>query len=194
MGWIIAAVIALVIIGILAIPANVRLRANGGGVSAVLKILFFKYALYPLEDKPKKKKRAKKAKKKTVGTKAAPTQKSKKKNDLGSILDLVKSIALPIVNGLGKHLRIRLKKLHVIIGCEDAAETAVLYGIACNACDELLEILGRAMKYSADSGAVYIDTDYVSEKTSFDIDVVFKLRVYGALSILLKALMGYIKK
>lgn len=194
MGWIIAAAIALVIIGIFALPANVRLRADNGGVSAVLNILFFKYTLYPSTDKPKKKKRVKKAKKKTGGTKTASTQKPKKKTDLGSIIDLVKSIALPIVKGLGKHLRIRLKKLCIIIGCEDAAETAVLYGIACNACDELLEILGRAMNYSADSGAVYIDTDYVSEKTSFDIDVIFKLNVYGALSILLKALIGYIKK
>lgn len=192
--WIIAAAVALVITGILALPANVRLSADNSGVSAVLKILFFKHTLYPLEDKPEKKKRVKKAKKKTGVAKTAPTQKPQKKNDIRSILELVKSIALPIVKGLGKHLRIRLKKLHVIIGCEDAAETAVLYGIACNACDELLEILGRAMKYSADSGAVYIDTDYVSEKTSFDIDVVFKLNVYGALSILLKALMGYIKK
>ena len=193
MGWIIAAAIVLVIIGIFALPVSIRLHADNGGASAVLSTLFFKYTLYPAEDKPKRKKKKKnKTEKKTSGGKAVP--KSKKGADINALFELVKTIALPIVKSLGKHLRIRLKRLHVIIGCEDAAETAVLYGIACNACDELLEILGRAMKYSADSGAVYIDTDYVSEKTSFDIDVVFKLNVYGALSILLKAFLSYIKK
>ncbi|MBQ0124723.1 MAG: hypothetical protein KBS59_00170 [Clostridiales bacterium] len=191
MWIIIVAAVIFVICGIFTVPLKLRLLSNGENTEITWKFVFLGGTIYP--SKPKKKKRKKR--KKTSSDGAKPAKKEKKKKSASDIVKLIKSISGAVGVLLGKlknKLKIRLKMLEVIIGTGDAAETALIYGAAANACDELMRALEEFMNFEAIDGAVNIEADFLSENTTAKIDAYASINAFGALYVLLPTLRRYL--
>lgn len=131
----------------------------------------------------KKKKDAAKAKKKA--DKAAG--KTKPKKPLSETLDMILDLVGVAVGRFGKHLRIRIARLHIGVATGDAASTAILYGaiapsVACIAA--LLDstsTLRRPVKSDVD-----IHADYLSEKMVIDVEIGFSICIWQLFDILFR--------
>lgn len=161
------------------------------------------------EAKAQAKKDAKKAKKKAKAeekkkSKQSPAsadapKKQKKKKSLADILDLVYmglDALKPFGRSFGKHFEIEAVKLRITVGSEDAAKTAMLYGILVQAVAYLLELLSvltnlRIKKQNR--GNILVDADFTSETIAADLHLIFKLRFWHLFAMGFSALGGIIK-
>lgn len=161
------------------------------------------------KDAANAKKEAKKAAKKAVkaeekkkakeGTSSDKSKKSKKKKGLADILDLV-YMGLAALKSLGKsfgkHFEIEAVRLRITVGSEDAAQTAILYGILVQAVAYALEVLSaltnlRIRKKNREN--ILVDADFTSEKIEADLHLIFKMRVWHLFAMVFSALGGVIK-
>ena len=131
----------------------------------------------------KKKKDAAKAKKKA--DKAAG--KAKPKKPIDEVIDMVLDLVKVAVGRFGKHLRIRIARLHIGVGTGDAASTAILYGaiapaVACLAAHlDSTSTLRHPVKSDVD-----IHADYLSEKMVVDIEIGFSICVWQLFDVLFR--------
>lgn len=191
MWWIaIPAAIAAAVVVFLLLPVKLRLTA-GDEIVAELRILFYRKTLYPAPpEKKKKKKGAKKEKKQP------PEPKKKREITAEGAIKAIKAVtdALAVLwDRLRRRMRIKLILLHLIIATDEAAKTALIYGAAANACDTLLDVLRRYLKYTEKDGAVCVSADFTKETTEFDLDVELSLTVFGVIAVLLPTLNKYLK-
>lgn len=151
------------------------------------------------QDKARKKLEKKKqaqAKKKTATSGKVPQKKPKK--SVADILELVQQI-LEMVKGLvrsfGKHFQIEAVKLRITVAGEDAAKTAMMYGMVCQGMAYLIEILSTVTNFKAKHREnISVEADFLSEKSTADIHMIFRLRVWHVFAMLFAALGGFIRK
>ena len=131
----------------------------------------------------KKKKDAAKAKKKA--DKAAG--KAKPKKPLSDTIDMILDLVGAAVGRFGKHLRIRIARLHIGVATGDAASTAILYGALAPsvACIAALLDSTSTLRYPARTD-VDIHADYLSEKMQIDIEIGFSICVWQLFDILFR--------
>lgn len=165
------------------------------------KLLAKEAKLKAQKEAKKAKSKAKKAEKAANKKKAkqAASGKDKKKKGLADILDLI-YMGLDALKSLGKsfgkRFEIEALRLRITVGSEDAAQTALLYGILVQAVAYGLEILSsltnlRIRKQNRSN--VLVDTDFTSEQIKADLHLIFKLRVWHIFAMLFSALGGVIK-
>ena len=199
---IILGAILLLIALLLALRARICVTLQSD-VCVTLQILCFKKRLFPRTKrvKPLSQKRAKKnARKeaKKAARKAAKAKKNhllapKKKRTLAERLVFVRAISAALIRKTHKHLRLHAARLHVRVATGDAAQTAVLYGVICQSLSYLLALLDRVTRLKAVTPDVSVTADYLAEKPSADVRIVFSLRVWGALAILFGAALTFIR-
>ncbi len=129
---------------------------------------------------------------------AAKGGKKKKKKSVSDILGLVGQV-LGALQGLfksfGKHLRIEAVRMKITVASEDAAKTALLYGAVCQSVAYLVEILSAITNFKAKHREkISVEADFLSEKSTADIHLVFRLRVWHVFAMLFAALFGFIRK
>lgn len=205
--------IPLIIIGaiLLAIVLLLALRARicivmQDDIRVTLHILCFQKRLFPRQKVPKRKylskkraaKNARKAAKKAAKEAAKKAKKkhlfpSKKKRTLAEKIVLVRAISAILIRRTRKHLRLHAARLHIRVATGDAAQTAVLYGVVCQSLSYLLALFDRVTKLKAVTPDVSVTADYLAEKPSADVRLVFSLRVWGAIAILFGAAFAYIR-
>ncbi len=218
--YIIAAIVLLFLL-ILFLRINVVL-INDGEMSVLLKLLFIKIKLAPKKKKtPKlsdfkikkfrkrrlkeeKKLRAKQKKKDKKSQKKAEKESQKQeteeekqslKEKVGFGLDLVRYVIAKAISKFGKHLRIEIRRLAITVSGDDPARVAVTYGYVCQAVAYIVELADNNLntKYpKGRQGSVSVGVDYVSGKSSAEIDITLGIRVWQVLSVLIAALKGYI--
>lgn len=188
LGLVIAIPIGLVILSLIVLaPAKGKLISDyseGGGFSLLVRFLFFSIHIFPL-----KKKNTRDDSKKKPETKAKslhqkkPDKPDKKKKD-GLIVRKIKSLTIEdyvrLISIVGDLFRngVFADKLHiyVVVSLEDAADTAVAYGMLNSA---VFPIAGRF--HSAGKlkdGEIHISPDFSSGHSSADVSVVFSMRVW----------------
>lgn len=190
MWWIIPAVIAAAAIVALNIPVRLHIVV-GDDVSVEWRVLFMRKPLYPA---PPKKKKKKKAAKKEQTKKATPKKREITAHDVIDMLRSAAEVFGELLSKLRRRMKILLIKLNVKIGTDEAAKTAVIYGAAANACDELLEIMRRYTKFREKSGAVNVEADFTSEKTDFDAEAELSASVIGIFGVLLPTVNKLLSK
>ena len=186
-------------------------------VSLTLSILCFRIRLFPRKQKkvkwrqysPKRaakiaarkakkqakkqaKKAAKKAKKATEKH-LATTDRPQEKMTLAEKLVLVRALAATLLRKTHKHLKLKMARLHIRVATGDAASTAILYGAVSGVLASLLALLDRATSLRAKQPQVAVFADYLSEKPSADVKLVFSISVWGALAILFAAAFSYLR-
>lgn len=154
------------------------------------------------KDAKKAKKAAKKkakAEEKKRSEQASANEPSRKKKSIADILDLV-YMGLDALRSLGrsfgKRFEIEAVKLHITVGSEDAAQTALLYGILSQAVAYVLEFLSLRTNLrikKKNRGNILVDADFTAETITADLHLIFKLRVWHFFAMAFSALGGVIK-
>lgn len=197
---------------------TLRVRVSivlGDEVSLSLKILCFKIRLFPRNKKVKwkhytperaakiaaqkarkqalkeAKRAAKKAKKKAEKHLLAEKG-EKKKTSLAEKIRLVRVLAAALIRKTNKHLRLKAARLHLRVATGDAASTAILYGAVCQSLAYLLALLDRVTKLKAAEPDVSVTADYLSEKSSADVKLIFSLSLWGAFATVFSIAFAFI--
>ena len=127
--------------------------------------------------------------------------KEKKKAGKPALTDLIplicRVVGLFFSRFFGK-LHIKVAKLHVRVGASDAMQAAVIYGVANQAVQYLVEFLRRISHVDGLKKAdIRIEPDFLSDKIEFEFNMTFRVSLGNVLGAVFKAgwrfLVGYIK-
>ncbi len=137
----------------------------------------------------KKQLRAQKKKAKKAAQKESGEPKPSVSDRIGMVTALIKRL-YRVSRG---RMHVQINRMHLAIGTDDAAKTAILYGVAAQGVSYLLAWLkAHIVRLSQDEGAVSVTPDYLSEKTRIDIDIVCSIHLSSALGIGIRMLVAYL--
>lgn len=158
------------------------------------------------EEKAEEKKKLKKEKKeaeKAEKEKAKAAGNGEKKSDEGKkksvadIVDLVSTIleaVKSLFKSFGKHLRVCAVKMNITVASDNAADTAVIYGVVCQSVAYIMEILYNITNFKVKNGdSVSVVPDFTASKSTADIKISFRLRVWHIFAMLFAAAGGFIR-
>ncbi len=175
-------VLLLALIG--SIKLSVRVGYAAQGPLVIVKIAFFSLRLLDGK-KPRKKGRAGIPKKESE----QPAHKKKKKQkqpkpytgepvQLTQMLTAWRDVALGLFRQLGKHWKIELLRLRVLVATDDAARTALLYGTVC-ALVQPVQLLARgAPRVNRKKVLVSVNSDFLADKPELDAELCVSTRVW----------------
>lgn|GEM_PF-2296399 len=149
--------------------------------------------------KPKKAKKEKKKKAEETSTAGEETEedrllkKKKKRETREAIFEMIRAVKEILPKFFGK-MHFKSAKLHAKIAAGDAAATALTCGGAKAAASLLFETIDNlAVLDRGSEKNVAIEPDYTSDKSQYDIDLRFKIRVIWVVKYGLKVLKEFIK-
>ncbi|MBO5305721.1 MAG: DUF2953 domain-containing protein [Clostridia bacterium] len=204
--WILLSILVLLLLlSILSARMVLEYRED---ITLSLSVLFLNFRLFPakkekirLSDYSKKaiekqkRKEIKKAKKEK--TKKQAVKNNQEKTQSKDILEKLKDIRELVTALLDKtfgHLSIGATRIRILVATGDAASTAILCGAVSGAVSLLMETLDHFGKLKTKArDEITVAPDYLAEQTTADIRLVFSLRVWQILDILLKSFTIYIK-
>ncbi|MBQ7337696.1 MAG: DUF2953 domain-containing protein [Clostridia bacterium] len=216
--YILLGLIALMIL-LLLVPIKVRLRVREDGalqVRAYASVI--PVYTQPPKEKPfrvrdytpramakKEKKKArmlarqrKKVAKRTAKKPQAPVKKptltlKQKVAKLTDTLSLITSLIDALHERLFRSTHIHVHRLAIRIGTDDAAKTALLYGVICPAAELLLEALHHSANlHLHHPEQMSVQPDFVNNTFHIELDIRLQMRVVHALSLGLRALIHII--
>lgn len=127
------------------------------------------------------------------------TGKSKKtgKDQFTEMIDSVKLVSYLIKAGIEKFLRylkIKVARFTLIVASDDAAKTAIQYGLAVQAVQYIVALLENSTHVTYDKHAgITVDCDYVQSKPHFAMDIILSLRIWQILAVLFCTALSYLK-
>ena len=98
-----------------------------------------------------------------------------------------------LVEKFAKRLHIKVFRLFAVIGSDNAAKTAILYGGACSAAGMICTLLNQHADLKKVKDGINVTPDFLSEKTAVDADVSVKIYVGGLFTYLFE-IRGVIKQ
>lgn len=111
--------------------------------------------------------------------KAAKQKKKEESATLQENLDLVKRIVSFFFSRLFGHLRIDLTRMHIVIGTDEAAKTAMMYGVAVQAVAYIVALLDKITNlHGPEKRDIYVDVDFLSEEIKIDVKIAFSIRLW----------------
>lgn len=180
--------------------------------SVKIKVLFFNISLLPRSVKkpnPKKyslkalqkkqnKLNKKKTKKQSAESSEATAQESpsnNKSSKIKEILEIIKIILENVMSPFGRYLKVEIIKMHITVGTDDPAKTALIYGGICQLTSYIVELLSNLTNVDVKKqNSIIVNPDFLEGKTDAKINITLGLRVWHGLSLALKFFMGYIKR
>lgn len=151
------------------------------------KILFLKFKIVPSKEKTKKPKK----KKKKVPSKSVE---KKEEKSIVSKLWEIRSVLCEIISRFLGKLHFKFLKLKIVIGCDNAAKTALLYAGASQGAAYVIEVLRNISNVDiALHSDVSVDTNFISQKSEFEGKIELYIRVVSLIKVGWHALMEYIK-
>ena len=140
-----------------------------------------KKRLKALEKAKKKKER------RASGTHPAPNI----KENLEMILALLKKLYETTRGRIG----INFRKMHLTVGSEDAAKTAILYGVIIQSVSYILNFVEEKFTHiKRKAGAVSVQPDYTATQSSAEIDLICKIKIRHAIAMAVTMLLSYNKE
>ncbi len=107
---------------------------------------------------------------------------------------LVRALTAALIRKTSKHLHLTAARLHIRVATGDAATTAILYGAVSASLSYLLAALDRTVNLKSKPHDISVFADYLREKSSADIKLVFSMRSIGALSLLFSVMLAFVKE
>ncbi len=209
MWWLLLLLPLLLIIFLLFLKVRICISYEEE-LSVKVKVLFLNIPIIPQKEKKIKKLSAKKHKKQQEKL-AKKSQKNEEKKQLKKqhkeaapkkklsetvteVLDLVKIVLNDVIPTFGKHLKIEIVKLYIRVSSNDPANTAVTYGVVSQSVAYIVELLSNVTNVDVKKPhSINVFPDFFSEKSEASINITFGLRVWHALSVGLKFVIGFIK-
>lgn len=200
----------LLLVAWLPVTLTVRYREE---LSVEISTFAIKRRLYPKEKKKIKisdyskkniEKRRKKALKKKLKAEKKRQKKQKpqnsgapapsaKKRGLVESIELIKELLSVLIPNTAKRVKIKATKIIINVATDDAAKTALLFPAVNGAVLGLVTYLDDASKFRGlDRSSISVNADFVSQKTTADIDISFSLRGKHILEILFATALKYV--
>ncbi len=217
-------ILLFLIVAIMFLRVKVIIEASDSA-TVYLKILFLKIKLAPSKQKKiklgdwtskkfrrrkekekqkelkKQKKKAlsseKKNKKKEAAKKKAELKPKPKKtpSEIIDLVGLVSKLAGTFFVRFSKRLRLDLAKIHITLGGEDAASTAINYGIVCQGVELILATLDKITNVKPkDNRDIHVYVNFLSDETDIDIKLAASLRVWHVFDMLLAVAIKFVKE
>lgn len=208
--YIIAAILLLLLlVAWLPVTLTVRYREE---LSVEISTLAIKRRLYPKQKKKIKisdyskkniEKRRKKALKKKLKAEKKRQKKQKpqnsgtpatsaKKRGLIESIELIKELLSVLIPKTAKRVKIKATRIIINVATDDAAKTALLFPAVNGAVLGLVTYLDNASKFKGlDKSNIAVRADFVSEKTTADIEISFLLRSKHLIEILFATALKY---
>lgn len=217
-------IILLLICAIMFLRVSVIIEADESA-RVFLKILFIKIKLVPKERKKvdprdfeikKFRRRQEKEKKKALAKQKSKSQKDakkkqkkelakqkekeqpKKKMSASEIVDLVGLVSKLVGTffvRFAKRLRLDLAKIHITVGGEDAASTAITYGVVCQGVAVVVDALDKITNVTpAKDKDISVGVDFLSDKMKLDIKLAASLRVWHVFDMLLSVAIRFVRE
>ncbi len=192
-------IILAILLCIFMLPIKVNLTYNGG-IRASLKFFFFRFQIIPKKNKKRMSKKefneeVKKSKKNKVKKQKKNAQKTVKTrkysaDDIPFYFELIKDFLAKTYNSVRRGLTVKIKSINVVVGTDDAAKTAIAYGVISQSVAYLLQFLDSIAKVSkTKSSKISVTSDFLSDQTDFDFNIDISWKLWRALFILLST--GY---
>ena len=185
-------VLALVAILLFLLNLRVRLIFTYHDKAAVtLGILFFRWDAAKLVQNYLERK--KEVKPKMVEKENSKTEQSKS-IDLIGFAEFLIHIGSVIRLAIKEHFektRVFLKELHVSVGTEDAAQTALVCGGVYNAANGLCALLQHFSDFRCDNRNLSISPDFTSDQTKFSLHLVMSTKVIHLIGVLLRSYIRF---
>ncbi len=163
-------------------------------IKVTVGIWFFKFKIFPADDKNKNKRKTKKS---TEVDKPNYLKKMiAEKGFLGTVGELI-SITKVMLNKLGKaakHIRVKKFFLWIVAASNDPADTGVLYGSLCGVVFPALRSFQSLFKWNDRKTKVSLTSDFLREKPDFALECKIKLRVCHIVVLGLGVLFELIKR
>ena len=201
--YVILAILATVFL-LLLIPVRLSLVFHEE-FSLSASYLFFRFPIHPKQKKirfsdytPKKiRKRKKKLRKKRRLEHAKAVKKAQKPKvtlkerlrQLRLILYILKNVYKNILSAV----HIRVKQFYVRVATDDAAKTAILYGVAAQRTSYLLKLLHDHTKTTVKRGGTDVVADFCATESTLDVDIVFSVKPISAIYLGLRATFLFLK-
>ena len=162
------------------------------------KVLFFKFWLFPegkIKFDPKKYEKILKGEKSSPQAIMDEIKQESKKNSLIENIKLISNLVSSLLHFCAPYMRVKLAKLHIRVGTDDAAKTAILYGAVSAAAACLIDNIDEFTRlHKLKRKSVIIEPDFLSEKTEAKINISLSISIFGAIATALKMMLKYSNK
>lgn len=111
---------------------------------------------------------------------------------INDIIKLIVKLLESTLNPFSRYAKIKLKSLKITVSCEDAADTAILFGLTNGAVSSLLAFLDSFDRVKIPKSAVGVYTDFLSGQTKALIDIRLSIFVWQAIICVFKPFLKYI--
>lgn len=143
----------------------------------------------------KKLKAEKKRQKKQLTKKAGESTSPKKEKGLLESIGLIKELLSALIPKTAKRIRIKATRIIINVATDDAAKTALLFPAVNGAVVGLVTYLDNTSKFkNLDKSNIAVRADFVSQRTTADIEISFSLRSKHLLEILFASALKYVTK
>lgn len=168
------------------------------GLKIYLKVLFFKFWLFPegrVKFDPKKYEKLLKGEQSSPQAIMDEIKEESKKNSLIENIKLISNLVSSLLHFCAPYMRVKLAKLHIRVGSNDAAKTAILYGAVSAAAACLIDNIDEFTRlHRLKRKSVIIEPDFLSDKTEAKINISLSISILGAIATALKMMLKYSNK
>ena len=107
-------------------------------------------------------------------------------SEILEVIDYVTDVVGAATKTFFSHLRVDLARLHITVASDDAATTAIYYGIICDALTHLLPLLEATKGFDTPKAKdISVNVDYLAEHITADVKISLSLRVWHVLDVAL---------
>lgn len=143
------------------------------------------------EKKSSKKEKVKEDEKSTNGEKEAH---KKKKPDIVFLLRLILHVVAVLFKKLGKHFKIRVLAYEICVATEEAAKTAVMYGMVQSLSETIFLRLEKAINFKiAKKAPIGVYANFLEEKTKANVEIDFSLSIADVFAIVFGVILASIQ-
>ena len=186
--------LALLVALLLSIRASIHIEYKNE-LKIYLKVLFFKIWLFPegkLKINPKKYEKLLKGDNPSPPAIISEISKESKKNGLVENVKMIARLMSSLLKACAPYMKVRLAKVHVFVGSSDAAKTAILYGVVSGAVAILVDNIDEFTNlHKLKKKSIIVEPDFLSDKTTADINVSLSISVYGLIASMLKVMIKH---
>ena len=110
-------------------------------------------------------------------------------------LDVILALLKKLYERTHGKVKIRVRRMHILVGTDDAAKTAITYGVILQSASYILSFIEQKFTHIAyREGDISIAPDYVSGHMSADIDITASIKIRRAIRLGLAILLAYFKE
>ncbi len=107
-------------------------------------------------------------------------------------LEMILSLLKTVTSLTRKKFHIRVRRMHLLVATDNAADTAILYGVIVQSAAYLLQwINNNAIPIHRKRDSMTVSPDYLSEKSRIDIDITCSLHLRDAIVIAWKGIAAF---